>query len=216
MGEYFPDSEEQCLDSVLKPAGLSFNELRKIGVIPGGKKYKSYEKAGFGTPSKKVEIYCHRLKEWNLDPLPVYREPPETLHSEPELAKEYPLILTNSKPAVFRHSQGRQLATPREIHSEPMVSIHPQTADKLGIKDGDPVYIETKRGKIKQKANLISTIDPRVVSADFAWWFPEKGVSNLYGWTESNINVLTDDKPPYNREIGSANLRGILCKVYRA
>jgi hypothetical protein len=26
---------------------------------------------------------------------------------------------------------------------------------------------------------------------------------------------MTDDKPPYNREIGSANLRGILCKVYR-
>ncbi len=46
-------------------------------------------------------------------------------------------------------------------------------------------------------------------------WFPEKGASELYGWAESNINVLTDNKPPYGRELGSLNLRGILCKVYK-
>jgi hypothetical protein len=55
-----------------------------------------------------------------------------------------------------------------------------------------------------------------VVGADYGWWFPEKGVSSLYGWTESNINILTDDKPPFNREMGSTNLRGILCKIYKA
>ncbi len=27
--------------------------------------------------------------------------------------------------------------------------------------------------------------------------------------------VLTDDKPPYNHEMGSSNLRGILCRVYK-
>jgi hypothetical protein len=31
----------------------------------------------------------------------------------------------------------------------------------------------------------------------------------------SNMNVLTDDKPPYNREMGSTNLRSGLCKVYK-
>jgi anaerobic selenocysteine-containing dehydrogenase len=215
QGESFPESEEQCLDLVLKPAGLSFSELRKIGIRPGEKQYKRHEKNGFGTPSKKVEIYSNRLQEWKLDPLPVYYEPPETSFSEPELAKEYPLVLNSAKPAVFRHSQGRQLDTRRRLHPEPVVNIHPQTAGELGIKEGDLVTIETRRGRIKQKARLAPTLDPRVVSVDFGWWFPEKGIADLYGWTESNVNILTDDKPPFNREIGSSNLRGMLCKVYK-
>ena len=98
---------------------------------------------------------------------------------------------------------------------EALVHIHTETASKLGIKEGDWVYIETKRGKIKQKAALTSNIDPRVVIVGYGWWFPEKD-SELHGWAESNINILTDNKPPYAREMGSATLRGILCKVYKA
>jgi len=49
---------------------------------------------------------------------------------------------------------------------------------------------------------------------DYAWWYPEKGTSDLFGWTEANINILTDDQPPFNGEMGSSSLRGILCKVY--
>ncbi|MCK4854189.1 MAG: hypothetical protein KAT31_08000, partial [Bacteroidales bacterium] len=56
-------------------------------------------------------------------------------------------------------------------------------------------------------------IDPRVVGVDYAWWFPERGYENLYGWAEANINILTDDNPPYAREMGTPNLRGILCKI---
>jgi len=54
-----------------------------------------------------------------------------------------------------------------------------------------------------------------VVGVDYAWWFPEKGAESQYGWAESNINMLTDNKPPFNRELGATNLRGILCKVYK-
>jgi anaerobic selenocysteine-containing dehydrogenase len=97
-----------------------------------------------------------------------------------------------------------------------MAEIHPDTAGDLGILEGDMVYIETKRGRIKQKAMLNEGIDPRVVGLSYAWWFPEQGVESLHGWKESNINILTDNKPPYNPQIGSANLRGILCKVYKA
>ncbi len=63
---------------------------------------------------------------------------------------------------------------------------------------------------------LSSDIEPRVVIADYGWWFPEKGAVDMYGWSESNVNVLTDNNPPYSPEMGSCNLRGILCKVYKA
>jgi len=215
LGEYFWEDEEQLLDVLLKPAGLTFEEFRKVGVITGLKQYRKYEVDGFKTPSGKVEIYSSQLEEWGLDPLPTYYELPETPYSDPELAKEYPLIFTSWKPTPFRHSGGRQIATLRGTRPEPLINIHPETAGKLGVKEGDWVYVETKRGRIKQKASLTTDIDPRVVIADYGWWFPEKGHPNLYGWTESNINILTDDKPPYSRELGSTNLRGILCKVYK-
>ena len=160
-----------------------------------------------------MEVYSDRLKEWGFDPLPVYHELPETPYSDPDLAKEYPLIFSTWKSGLYRHSGGRQIGSLREECPEPIVHIHPETARELAIEEGDWVYIETKRGRIKQKATLSSKIDPRVIGADYAWWFPEKEGSALYGWAESNINMITDNKLPYNREMGSANFRSILCKV---
>ena len=215
LGEYW-DEEEDILDSILKPAGMTFEELRKVGFIPGNKLYRDYEKNGFDTPSGKVELYSSQFEEWDLDPLPVYYELPETPLSDPELAKIYPLIFTTHKVLPYRHSGGRQITTLRGYHPDPICEINPETAQKLGIKDGDWVIIETKRGKIRQKATIADTVDPRVVVIDYGWWFPERGADELYGWAESNVNVLTDDAPPFNREIGSANLRGIVCRVYRA
>ena len=94
--------------------------------------------------------------------------------------------------------------------------IHPDTAGKLDIKEGDWVYIETRRGRARQKATMADDIDPRIVVAEFGWWYPERGPEEQFGWMESNINNLTDNKPPHNREIGSTNLRGFLCRVYKA
>lgn len=216
LGSYFWSDTESFLDAILKSAGLTFSEFRKVGVISGRKQYRSCEVNGFETPSGKVELYSSQLKEWGFDPLPIYHEPPETHYSDPELAKEYPLIFTSWKSEPYRHSEGKQIAALRGSHPEPIITIHPETAGKLEIKEGNWVYIETKRGRIKQKATLTASIDARVVGVDYAWWFPEKGVSSLYGWAESNVNILTDDKSPFNREIGSSNLRGVLCKVYKA
>ncbi len=216
LESYLWENIEKFLDTVLQPSGLTFTEFREVGMISGSKRYKNYQENGFETPSGKVELYSPRLKEWGFDPLPTYHEFPETPYSNPELVKEYPLILSSFKREAFRHSEGKQIATLRHSRPDPVVGIHPDTAGKLGIKDDDQVYIETKRGRVRQKANLTTGTDPKVVWVDYGWWFPEKGVKNLYGWAESNINVLTDNKPPFGPEMGSANLRGILCKVYKA
>lgn len=216
LGEYFWEDIRSFLDARLEPVGISFDEFRQQGIIPAITRYRKYKEKGFNTPSGKVEIYSSLLEQWGYDPIPVYHEPPETLYSAPELAKEYPLIFTSCHEDYFIHSEDRHLESLRRMKPDPVTAIHPQTASKLGIQDGDSIYIETKRGRIKQRAALDTGIDPRVVSASLDWWFPEKGALELYGWEESNINILTDDKPPYNPEMGSTNLRGFLCKVYKA
>ena len=215
LGEYFWDTEEQCLDAILAPAGISFEEFRKIGALIGSRQYRAYQSQGFTTPSGKVELYSSQLKEWGFDPLPTYHEGPETPYSAPELAREYPLVLTSGKRGCFRHSGGRQIASLRGSQPEPITYIHPDTAGRLGIDDGDWVYIETRRGRIQQRAMLSSNIDPRVVKVDYAWWFPEDGATDLYGWAKSNINMLTENKPPFSPELGAPDMRGLLCKVYK-
>ena len=142
------------------------------------------------------------------NPLPTYHELEETPHSDPALAEAYPHVLTSWKTGPFRHSGGRQIPSLRDTQPDPVVWLHPDTASKHGIAENDWVYIETKRGQIRQKARLTTDIDPRVVGVDYAWWFPEKNVEVLYGWDEANINVLTDDTPPYGREMGTPDLRG--------
>jgi anaerobic selenocysteine-containing dehydrogenase len=77
------------------------------------------------------------------------------------------------------------------------------------------MWIETRRGRMRQKAKLTSGIDPRVVSAQHAWWFPERPAPE-YGVWDSNVNLLTDNEPPYDPAMGTYQLRALLCRVARA
>jgi len=211
--DYVFEGPEELMNRVVKPAGITFEEFRKIGYFLGPKLYRHYEKSGFKTDSNKVELYSEKLDAWGFDPLPVFREIPGIADSGPGPAEEFPLVLITRKSNVYRHSGGRQIPSLRDKHPDPVLKIHSETGARLTIKEGDRVYIATKKGKIEQRAAFCDTLDPRVVEVDYAWWFPEeKGDSS---WRRSNVNILTDDALPCNREMGSPNLRGILCKVWR-
>lgn len=214
----------ELLDYYLEPTGMRFTEFVQKGVVDKPQRWKKYEtglmrrdrKPGFPTPSGKIELYSTELKDMDLDPLPVYKEPPDSPYSNPELAKSYPFVLSNAERSkVFFHSQYRQIACLREVHPDPIVKIHPQTAAQVGIKDGEWVYIESHRGRCKQKAQLTLGVDPRVVLAEHGWWFPEKKDTEHGVW-DSNINLLVESGPPYDRGCGSTPARGLLCKIYKA
>lgn len=216
LGEYFWKDENDFIEDILKPAGITFEEFRKVHILECVRQYRHYERGGFATPSGKLEIYSNALKEAGSDPLPVYREPPETMYSEPESATEYPLILTTRKPAVFRHSNLRHIKSLRARRPDPILNINPATAKELGIADGDWVYIENKRGRITHKAEYTESLHPKVVVGDHGWWYPEKGVTeDLHGFTDSCINAITSNSPPYPCETGGVTFRGIFCKVYK-
>jgi len=218
IGEHFWDNIDDFWDYVLAPTGLTFEKFKKMGIYTGttSKVYKKYEQGGFKTASGKVDLYSRQFENWGFDPLPTYREVPEYPPNDPLLAKEYPLICTSRKLAQYRHSGGRQIKSLRDSYPEPRIIIHPNAAASLSLQDGDWVYVESKRGRIRQKALLSEGVDPRVVVADHAWWFPEQGQEKLFGWSDSNYNVLTSDDEPSNPEVGSFNIRGLACKVYRA
>ena len=212
--EYFWDDVDQYLDYILKPSGMTWDEFKEKGIIQMER--KNHEEKGFSTSTRKVELYSTVLESWGYDPLPFYAEPPESPISRPDLAEKYPLILTTgARSPVFFHTEHRQIPWLREIHQYPMVEVHPETAKKHGIHDDDWVFIETPRGKIKQKAKLSIGIHPKVVHIQHAWWFPEREEPG-FGWSESNANILTDSNPPFDPCIGASNLVGLLCKIYKA
>jgi anaerobic selenocysteine-containing dehydrogenase len=94
------------------------------------------------------------------------------------------------------------------------VEIHPDTAAGEGIKQGDWVIIESPRGKIRQRAKIFAGIAPDVVSAQHAWWFPEKQDPG-HGWDESNVNILTDNAyETCDPAMGATSVRTLLCKIY--
>ena len=103
--------------------------------------------------------------------------------------------------------------------SFPLVQIHPATAARLGLADGDWAWIESPRGKCKEKVKIFDGIDERVIHLEHGWWYPEQegAEPNLYGIFESNVNFLTPDEPPFlDIGFGGCNLRGFLAKVYKA
>jgi thiosulfate reductase / polysulfide reductase chain A len=161
-----------------------------------------------------VELSCSMLLSEGYDPLPHYVEPPETPISQPELAEKYPLVLTTGgRSQYFFLSEYRQIDALRKKHPYPRVQIHPKTAKHYRIKEGDWVWIESPRGRIKQVARITDGIDPRVVNVEHGWWYPEDPEPG-HGMWKSNANVLTSMDPPYDPAMGTYQLRALLCKIY--
>jgi len=204
-GYYYPwKNIEEAIDFELEPAAITVQKLRDN---PGGFRYgeavrKQYEKVGFNTPSKKVEIFSKRLEDLGYDPLPVYRESVETPESRSDLVKEYPLILnTGAGVEAFHQSQYRECPSLLKRVPEPLAEINTETAKTLGIRDGDMVYIESPRGSIKVRATVTDDIHPRVVEV-------------MHGWREANTNFLAEhSQDPVS---GFPALRALLCRVSKA
>ena len=214
QGEHWWDTFEGGLDHILEPMGITWKDFEKMDYIRGDVNYRKYREKGFSTPTGKFELYSTLLEKWGYDPLPQFREPPEGPNSNPKIYKEYPYILiTGRRQPGFFHTENRQLPWLRELHKDPVVEIHPETAEKEGIREGDWVIIESPRGKVRQRARLFAGMDPRIVSAEHAWWFPENKDPG-HGWDESNINILTSNAyEDCDPAMGATHVRTLLCRI---
>ena len=209
------ESLEEVLEAQLRNggSGLTFAELAKTGFHKMPLQYGKYKEKGFKTPTGKIELYATRLEAMGYDPLPYYEEPPESPIATPEVAKDFPLVLTTgARIPYFFNSEHRQISRLRRAHPDPLVEIHPETAAPLGIKNGDWIWIETLRGKIQQRAKVTTDVDPKVIHVQHGWWFPEEPGPDHGVW-KSNANMLTRNGPPYDPAMGTYHLRGLLCRV---
>jgi anaerobic selenocysteine-containing dehydrogenase len=193
------------VDWILKPTGLTIEELKKY---PAGYTVQNlpppplekYRKKGFATPSGKMEFASTILKEAGYDPLPVYREPMLSPRSTPEVAKDFPLILTTgSRLPMFVHSRTFRLDWTRSLRPDPAVDINPVDAMARGIFREDWVSLATPRASIRVRANLTERVPPGVVSM-------------YHAYPEASVNLLVE--PDYLDPIsGYPGFKSLLCQV---
>ncbi len=204
--EHFPwNNVEEVIDWVLEPTGYSVHDLTEkypSGVWTGEVRYGEYMQRGFRTPSGKVELYSDSLAEMGYDPLPAPKDPVLELYGQ-EISKDYPLILTTgSRNVYFTHSQLRNVEKMKKMLSEPYVEIHPKTAERYGVNDGDYVIVSTEYGSIKIKAKVTDGIVQDVINIP-------------HGWAEANVNALTPRKPA-DPISGCPLLKAVPARISRA
>jgi len=204
--EYWYADYNQLAESLLSPAGFTYDQFCEKGYLKGAETFEKYRDSGFKTPSGKVELLLSRAERFKIPALPQFDGPP----ANPD--PEYPLILTSSKDPFYLHSSYRWIERLRNSSPEPLMEIHPETASEYGIEDGAKIIIETCHGAIQQAAKVTRRIKPGVVSAAYGWWFPEGDKENQYGWERAGFNILTSAEI-LGREFGTPNLKGINCRV---
>jgi anaerobic selenocysteine-containing dehydrogenase len=223
--EYWPwETLEEAYNYQLSPFGMTLKEFMAQphgGIYLPPREYKKYERmGGFATLTGKYELYSTALEKLGYDPLPKYEEARENPVTRPDLAKDYPLtLLTGCRFEPYYHSEHRQIDSIRKSRPDPHVQINPGKAKELGIDNGDWVWIETVRGRIRMRAELFEGIKPTVVHAEHGWWFPELPGEEpwLHGLWESNVNVLTTGDPDVcAKATGGWPFKTNLCKIYKA
>jgi formate dehydrogenase (coenzyme F420) alpha subunit len=197
---YYPWNDDlQSIDALLEPLNLTWQDIGPQGILLDGDQTVD-QLDDFPTPSGKIEFWSHLAQSHGQQASLEYIPPVESQESTPELAKEYPLVLTvGGCDIVFPHSQFRYLESLRKNHLELKAKLNPETARLYQIQHGDFIVVETLRGKIRVKVALTENIIPGVVSLK-------------HGWQEANANLLADYKHT-DPVLANAALRSGLCKV---
>ena len=80
-----------------------------------------------------------------------------------------------------------------------MAEIHPETAAKYGLSDGDMAYIETTKGRIDIKLATTEDLHPGIISGP-------------HGWAKTNVNNLTELEPR-DPVTGYTEMKALLCNI---
>ena len=215
---------QEMYSYILEPdTGLTFEELQEQAPVYLPYEYYKYKTGklrpdgglGFNTPTGRIELWSTFYNNMGIDPMPRYSEPEPSPYSTPHIAEELPLVLiTGCRSVESFHSESRRQAHLRAIKPEPLLEIHPDTAARFGVRDGDWIWVEGVRGRAKRMVKLTPTLDRRVVATSHGWSHPESGIENNFDIDELNINRLLDWDSIGSTGVGS-NYKSSLCRIYK-
>ena len=207
----------------LGDSGIELSQLEQDGFAEFPYTLGDFESQPFKSPTGKVELYSETLAELGLDPLPGFVQPTADLASANDKTR-FPLtLLTGIREKAYHHSRFREQAWLRKRSPHPKLTINPATAAAHGVTDGQPVRIITLDGpgKCSALAEISEDVAPGVVSTGMGWWLPEaqspedtsSTVRPTYGALEININAALSYDGRHDPVTGSADTRGVRCRI---
>jgi len=214
LDEYFPEgaSGKSWNEGQLNALGTSFEEMKESPTGIWSDKKPFVPKEEFGTPSKKIELYSQVFEENGYDPLPAWA-PKRDLPSN-----EYPYYLIVTRKPFEKMTQSQNDPILREIYPENRALMNRTTAQSLGIRNGEYVYVESRAGKIRVKAELTEGIRPDCVCVDhgFGHWSKELSVAYGIGGNDGDLIPLVTLDEALERKDPSlgACMSDVCVKVY--
>ena len=148
-------------------------------------------RAGFGTPSKKLELYSPTMTDWDFDEqaMPNYipsHVHPGTIDNE---QNEYVLVPTFRLPTLI-HSRSANAKWLYELSNNNPVWIHTSDAARIGVESGDLVRVTTRIGYFVNRAWVTEGMRPGVVACSHhlgRWRL--KGGLGADKWSASPVDI---------------------------
>ncbi|MFI5629120.1 molybdopterin oxidoreductase family protein [Streptomyces sp. NPDC051664] len=88
-----------------------------------------------------------------------------------ETDREYPVVLTTGR-VVAQYQSGAQTRRVDELNAAapgPFVELHPRLAERIGVAEGDPVVVTSRRGRAVAPARITGAIRQDTVFMPFHW-----------------------------------------------
>lgn len=158
---------------------------------------KDPEKNRLSTESGKIQLYSPKIASYKYDdckPHPTYFVATEGVA---HATRDYPLALMACKSRYRMHSQldctnARSRAA---IEDREPLWINPKDAKARGIRNGDLVLVQSRRGKVLVGALITERIIPGVVVLHHGAWYNPTQTAQGEVDVRGNSNTLVLDKP---------------------
>jgi len=202
-GAFFTDG-----DKLLDGPKLEGKKPKQIGYAIGG----TDPRRGFFTSSGKVEFFNAKFADKKdatgrpVDPGPSFSP------RDWQPSVDYPLYLINWKEASHTHTRSQNNPLLITLKSTNPLVIHTDTAEKLGITDGDEVVVESPNGSVRAVAEVSRRIHPEVVGAQHGFGHTALGrVAKGRGTAFGDLNTVR-----YDPLSGQASHKEICVRVRKA
>ncbi len=144
--------------------------------------------------------------------MPIYTEPGESPLSQPELAKEFPLVFNSgARSNVDLHTLHHTVPSLQKEKPVPTVMLNTVDALDRGIANGDKILLKTKRGQVEMFAYVTDDIMQGAIEASAMGG----GALGPEEWRNANVNTLTDLKK-YDPISGFPVYKALLCEVSKS
>ena len=202
-GAFFTDG-----DKILDGPKLEGKKPKQVGYALGG----TDPRRGFFTGSGKVEFFNAKFADKKdatgraVEPGPSFRP------RDWQPSVDYPLYLINWKEASHTHTRSQNNPLLIGLKSTNPLVMHTDTAEKLGIADGDAVVVESPNGSVRAVAEVSRRIHPEVVGAQHGFGHIALGrVAEGRGTAFGDLNTVR-----YDPLSGQASHKEICVRVRKA